>query len=316
MTEPTTPSRLTLLVSEEAESERLDRFLASEFEDRFSRERIKTLIQEGRVYVNGRPVMKPAHRLKEGDTLALSVPEARPVALALESIPLEVLFEDDALLVVNKPAGMLTHPAGRETTGTLVNALLAHCGESLSGINGELRPGIVHRLDRDTSGLLMVAKTDQAHRFLSAQLQERSAKREYRAIVQGDPPQESGTVNAPIGRHPKQREKMAVVPAGREAVTHWEVIERIHGRFCYVHLRLETGRTHQIRVHMAHIGFPIVGDPQYGRGIEKTLKLKTRGQLLQAYRLRFVHPVTKAPMNFEIPVAPEIEAALRRLRDL
>jgi 23S rRNA pseudouridine1911/1915/1917 synthase len=187
-----------------------------------------------------------------------------------------------------------------------VNALLAHCEGSLSGINGEIRPGIVHRLDRDTSGLLMVAKNDASHLFLSAQLKDKTARRDYRAIAQGRFAQDEGTVDAPIGRNPKNRDKMAISPDGRDAVTHWRVLERLNDKFALVDLSLETGRTHQIRVHMSSIGHPLLGDPLYGSGIEKALRLKTQGQMLQAYRLSFVHPKSKEAVAFEIPQAPEM----------
>ncbi len=314
---------ITLTTSEYSEAERLDKFLAEDLDsvegmkDSFSRERIKVLIQAGAVSVNKQVITKPAYRLKEGDQLELTVPELRPIHLEPDPISLDVVYEDADLLVVNKPSGMLTHPAGKERRNTLVNALLAHCEGGLSGINGLLRPGIVHRLDRQTSGLLMVAKSDRAHRHLSRQLKERTAKRQYLSIVQGDLKQDTGTIETSIGRNPKARERMMVLETGgRFARTHWEVLERIQGRFCYVRLQLETGRTHQIRVHMTHMAHPIVGDTQYGQGIEKVIRLKTDGQLLQAYRLQFIHPVTEKEMGFEIPVDPAIEKALNFLRAL
>lgn len=309
------PARHRLLISEEEQGERLDKLLASELEEfALSRERLQTLIKEGLVAVNDKPVTKPSSRLKEGDTVVITIPEATPIALTPEAIPLDVVYEDDALLVVNKPSGMLTHPTGRERTGTLVNALLSHCGSSLSGINGQIRPGIVHRLDRDTSGLLMVAKTDAAHFHLSAQLKDKSARRDYRAIAQGFFPKDSGTVDAPIGRNPKNRDKMAIMADGRNAVTHWQVQERLDDKFALVQLSLETGRTHQIRVHMSHIGHPLFGDPLYGSGVEKIVKLKTQGQMLQAFRLSFEHPNGK-PLTFEIRQDPEITRIWQLLAD-
>jgi 23S rRNA pseudouridine1911/1915/1917 synthase len=296
-----------VLVSEEEQGERLDKLLASELEAwNLSRERIQKLIQEGQVTVNGQVIQKASFRLKESDALTVTIPEAKPIALQPEDIPLDVVYEDASLLVVNKPRGMLTHPTGRERTGTLVNALLAHCAGSLSGINGEIRPGIVHRLDRDTAGLLMVAKTDAAHLFLSAQLKEKTARRDYRAIAQGKFEQDEGTVNAPIGRNPKNRDKMAIVPDGRNATTHWRVLERLNDKFALLDLSLETGRTHQIRVHLSAIGHPLLGDPLYGSGIEKVLRLKTPGQLLQAYRLSFEHPDSRERLTFVIPQDPEL----------
>jgi len=248
----------------------------------------------------------------------MTIPEAQPIALAPEKIPLDVVYEDSDLLVINKPSGMLTHPTGKVRTGTLVNALLAHCGDSLSGINGMIRPGIVHRLDRDTSGLLVVAKNDQAHMGLSAQLKDRSMKRTYKAIVQGKFTAPSGTVDAPIGRHTKQRDKMMVCVGkhqddGRPAKTHWQVLETAYDKFALIELNLETGRTHQIRVHLAHINHPVVGDPMYGSGVENVMNLHTRGQLLQAVRLRFVHPASGEVMAFEVPDDAEMTAVWQRL---
>lgn len=308
------------LVDEESHGLRLDKFLAQAVGADHSRERLQKLIHEAHVCVNGKPVTKPSTSVKENDRITCHIPDAKPIALLPQPIALEIVFEDEHMLVVNKPVGMLTHPTGREQTGTLVNALLAHCmdfktGKStLSGINGLIRPGIVHRLDRDTSGLLMVAKTDQAHQALSEQLKAKTARRDYVAIVQGGQmgfKTQSGTVSAPIGRNSKHREKMAVVPDGRPAVTHWTLQEQIETKFARVSLALETGRTHQIRVHMAHIGHPLVGDPLYGSGLEKTLRLKEKagvtGQLLQAVALGFEHPQSKTPLRFEIPVSQLIQ---------
>ncbi len=322
MPNETSSQRILLTASEDSEAERLDKFLAEDLEnidgmkDAFSRERLKTLIQDGALSVNGKVIKKPAFRLKEGDQLELIIPELRPIELEPDDIPLEVIYEDKDLLVVKKPSGMLTHPAGKEVRNTLVNALLAHCEGELSGINGLLRPGIVHRLDRQTSGLLMVAKSDRAHRHLSRQLKERTAKRQYLALIQGNLKDETGSVEAPIGRNPKARDRMMVIETGRFARTHWEVLERINARFCLIRLRLETGRTHQIRVHMTHIGHPVVGDTQYGQGIEKVIRLQTSGQLLQAYRLEFIHPITEKVMTFEIPMDPDLKKGLDFLKSL
>ncbi|MGE3329604.1 MAG: RluA family pseudouridine synthase [Candidatus Melainabacteria bacterium] len=296
-------------VDEDATATRLDRFLADWAETEghaFSRERIQGLIKQGEVRVNDQPVLKPAAGLQEGDVITLHLPQAVPLNLPAETLPIDIVHEDDALLVVSKPAGMLTHPTGRVLTGTLVNALLAHCGDRLSGINGVIRPGIVHRLDRDTSGLLAVAKTDAAHHHLSAQLKARTVHRHYVAIVQGVPDKSSGTVNAPIARNPRQRDLMMVHPQGRPATTHWQVVETIGQKFAKLHLQLETGRTHQIRVHMRHIRHPILGDPAYGSGVENLLRLTEKRQLLQAFHLEFIHPVTLQPVSFDIPEDPTI----------
>lgn len=300
---------LKLLVPEDADGERLDRFLADSL-PQYSREYLKSLILEGQVSLTqGKPLTKPATRLQEGQELTVAIPEPKPLALLPYDYPLEIVYEDDDMLVVNKPSGMLTHPTGRMQPDTLVNALLAHCKGQLSGINGVERPGIVHRLDKDTSGLLMVAKSDTAHRGLQQQLHDHSAKRCYQAIVQGAMPQPQGTVNAPIDRNPKKRDKMAVLPTGRSAVTHWELLEPIGNSFTLVKLTLETGRTHQIRVHMAHIGHPIFGDPLYGTGLENLMNFNPQGQVLQAYQLAFTHPVTGQAMQFEIPPDPKITKA-------
>ena len=301
-------SNYTLLVSDEQHGERLDKFLSAELEESpISRERLQDLIRAGRVVLNGQQaVTKPSLRLKEGDQVALSIPEALPIGLEPDAIPLTVIYEDADLLVIDKPVGMLTHPTGQERRETLVNALLAHCGKSLSGINGQIRPGIVHRLDRDTSGLLMVAKHDAAHIALSEQIREKSARRDYLAIAQGRFAADSGSIDAPIGRNPKHRDRMGVQPGGRPARTHWRIRERIGDKFALLEVSLETGRTHQIRVHCSHIGHPLVGDPLYGNGIEKVLKLKTQGQMLQAFRLAFRHPISGEPLQFELTPDPEL----------
>jgi 23S rRNA pseudouridine1911/1915/1917 synthase len=314
------PSSKTFLVTEdilEGGTLRLDRFLAEMLSEERSREQIKKYIQEGAVMVNAQVVCKPAFALKEQMVVALTVPALKAIPLLSEAISLSLVYEDDDLLVVNKPRGMLTHPTGKVRTGTLVNALLHHCGDSLSGLNGEIRPGIVHRLDRDTSGLLVVAKHDRAHRGLSDQLQVKSMRREYIALVQGVPKENTGTVNQPIGRNPQHRDQMKVTPEGRSAVTHWTVLETAHHQFSKMALKLETGRTHQIRVHMAYLGHPLVGDPLYGTGLEKIWHLDKvagfQGQMLQAVRLSFTHPFSHDVMSFELPLEPLFEAVWQRL---
>lgn len=295
------------LVSDEEQVDtlRLDKVLAEMLAEELSREQLKRLILEEAVQVNGRVVVKPAYALKAGDEVVLNIPELKPIALVPQDIPLDVVYEDEDLLVINKPRGMLTHPTGREVTGTLVNALLHHCAGGLSGLNGEIRPGIVHRLDRETSGLLVVAKHDRAHRGLSEQLQVKTMRREYQALVQGVFKTESGTVNAPIGRNPKHRDQMMISETGRAAVTHWQLEAAVYGKYSRLRLKLETGRTHQIRVHLASIGHPVIGDPLYGSGLEKILHLEKMpgfgGQLLQAVCLSFVHPIQQKSMTFEIP---------------
>lgn len=292
-------------VGEDMLDTRLDKYLVIFGEAlHLSRERLQQLIRDGHVVVNGKVISKPSHHLHEGDTVALDIPEAIPLVLNPEDLNLPIVFEDEHLLVVDKPKGMLTHPHGQIQTGTLVNALLFHCQDRLSSINGVIRPGIVHRLDRETSGLLMVAKTDQAHASLSEQIKTKTARREYRAIAQGILPNPTGVIDAPIGRNPKHRDKMTIDPSGRNAVTHWTVVETLSDKFSWLALALETGRTHQIRVHLAHIGHPIFGDPLYGSGVDKILKITPPdypGQCLQAFRLQFAHPVTNAPLRFELP---------------
>ncbi|AFY72435.1 pseudouridine synthase, RluA family [Synechococcus sp. PCC 7502] len=268
----------------EVPQERLDSYLAQKLEE-ISRSQIQKLIQQGFVQINESVCTEKKTLLKVGDRLILEVPEVQPLDLQPQSIPLEILYEDEHLLVINKPVGLVVHPAPGHSDLTLVNALLAHC-PNLSGINGVQRPGIVHRLDKDTSGAIVVAKTDQAHQSLQAQIQAKTAKREYLGIVNGAPKTLSGTVNAPIGRHKSDRKKMAVVENGRSAITHWEVQERL-GNYSLVKFDLETGRTHQIRVHAAYMGHAIAGDPIYSRAISQL-----KGQALHAWRLSFTHPIS------------------------
>jgi 23S rRNA pseudouridine1911/1915/1917 synthase len=269
---------------EVAESERLDSYLSQNIEE-ISRSQIQKLIQQGLVQINDCVCTEKKTVVKVGDRLILEIPEIKPLNLEPQSIPLEILYEDEHLLVINKPVGLVVHPAPGHSDHTLVNALLAHC-PNLSGINGVQRPGIVHRLDKDTSGAIVVAKNDLAHQSLQAQIQAKTAKREYLGIVNGAPKTLSGTVNAPIGRHRTDRKKMAVVENGRSAITHWEVQERL-GNYTLVKFDLETGRTHQIRVHAAYIGHAIAGDPVYSRGISHL-----HGQALHAWRLSFSHPIS------------------------
>lgn len=287
---------------------RLDAFLSAD--GALTRSQAARLIAEGRVRVNGKPAAKSA-RLSGGETVTVDVPQLRETALPPQDIPLDVVYEDDDVIVVNKPTGLVVHPAPGHPDGTLVNALLHHCGDSLSGIGGEKRPGIVHRIDRDTSGLIIAAKNDAAHLALSAQLKDHSLSRTYECLVTGNMKQDSGTVDAPIGRSSADRKKKAVVPTGRRAVTHWEVVARYPG-VTHLRCRLETGRTHQIRVHMAYIGHPILGDTVYGA--KKPVPGLT-GQCLHATGLRFVHPRTGEPVELHCPLPPEFTAMLQKLQN-
>ena len=287
---------------------RIDAWLADSLED-MTRSAAARLIEEGRVTVNGKQVAKN-YKLAGGETVTVELPEPEAVDIVAQDIPLDIVYEDADVIVVNKPKGLVVHPAPGHPDGTLVNALLYHCGDSLSGIGGEIRPGIVHRIDRDTSGLIIAAKNDFAHQHLAAQLQDHTLSRVYRCIVIGNLREDSGTVDAPIGRHRTDRKKMAVTADGRRAVTHWQVLERYQG-FTYVECRLETGRTHQIRVHMAHTGHPILGDTVYGN---KKPVAGLQGQCLHAVGLRFIHPRSGEAVELSCELTPEFEEQLRKLR--
>lgn len=278
--------------------------------DGLTRSAAQKWMEEGRVMLNGKPVKKNAP-LKPGDTLLVSPPQPQDIDLIPQDIPLDIVYEDDDVVVVNKPVGMVVHPAPGHPDGTLVNALLYHCKESLSGINGERRPGIVHRIDRDTSGLLIVAKNDKAHLALAEQLQDHSLFRLYHAVVVGGFKEESGTVDAPLARHPVDRKRMAVCRngEGREAITHWQVVDS-QGGYSHITCRLETGRTHQIRVHMASIGHPLVGDQVYG---SKKPFPGLAGQCLHAACLTFTHPTTGERMTVEAPLPDWFTKTLQRL---
>jgi 23S rRNA pseudouridine1911/1915/1917 synthase len=274
----------------DTKGDRIDRFLSQELPD-LSRSRIQQLIEQGNVQLNDQVCTSKKINIKLGDRITLEIPEAQPLELLAEDIPLDILYEDDQLLILNKPAGLVVHPAPGHPDGTLVNALLAHC-PNLPGIGGVQRPGIVHRLDKDTTGAIAIAKTEVAHHHLQAQLKAKTARREYLGVVYGAPKVESGTIDLPIGRHPQDRKKMAIMPieqGGRSAVTHWQVLERL-GNFTLIRFQLETGRTHQIRVHSAKMGNPIVGDPVYSSGHSVGVNLS--GQALHAWRLRLQHPLS------------------------
>ena len=287
---------------------RADQYLAGVL-DGLTRSAAQKLLEEGRVLRRGK-ALKKNDKLQAGDEVAVCIPDPTPVEIVPQDIPLDVVYEDGDVIVVNKPVGMVVHPAPGHPDGTLVNALLYHCGQSLSGINGQLRPGIVHRIDRDTSGLIIAAKNDAAHLALAAQLADHTLARTYECLAVGNFREDSGTVNAPIGRHPVDRKRMAVVrQGGREAVTHWEVIARYPG-VTHLRCRLETGRTHQIRVHLAHIGHPILGDTVYGA--KKPVPGLT-GQCLHATGLRFLHPRTGEPVELHCPLPEEFTRMLEKL---
>src|SRR5579864_2228502 len=318
----------TVKIAAEEAGQRLDRVLAARIPS-LSRSRLKALILDGQIKVAGRTIRDPNTPVKSGDTVSVTLPAPEPAKPAGEPIPLIIVYEDDALIVIDKPKGLVVHPAAGHAKGTLVNALIAHCGDSLSGIGGVKRPGIVHRLDKDTTGLMVVAKTDIAHRGLSAQFAnktESGIERGYLAFAWGAPSRPKGTIDAPLDRHPLSRDKRAVREDGRPAVTHWEVLERYTGAdgkpiASLLACTLDTGRTHQIRVHLAHIGHPILGDATYGTGFktkaallppDARVALEALGrQALHAYWLGFAHPVSGENMNFR----SELPADLRRLRD-
>ena len=279
---------------EEWTDNRIDKVLSEYFAD-YSRSFLKKLFEDGKITVNGK-VIKQSYKLKVSDMIDISVPEPVNIDIEPENIPLDIIYEDDDVILVNKPKGMVVHPAPGHYSGTLVNGLMYHFKDSLSGINGEFRPGIVHRIDMDTTGILVVCKNDMAHRSLSEQLHEHSITRKYYAIVHGNIQQDNGTVDAPIGRSPKDRKKMAVnTRNGRRAVTHYRVLERFGGKYTYIECQLETGRTHQIRVHMSSIGHPILGDEVYG---PKKCPFKLQGQTLHAGVLGFIHPSTGEYVEF------------------
>lgn len=288
------------------EKSRIDKFLSSELKEH-SRSQIQEWIKDGDVKVND-ALVKANYKVQEGDEIEVTPPEPVEIDAVPENIPLDIIYEDEDVVVVNKPQGMVVHPSAGHANGTLVNALLYHV-KDLSGINGKIRPGIVHRIDKDTSGLLMVAKNDLAHEKLAEQLQEKTAKREYIALVHGDIQNDKGTIDAPIGRDPKNRKKFTVIEGGKHSITHFEVIERFK-EFTLLRLQLETGRTHQIRVHLEYIGFRMAGDPLYGP--RKTLEGK--GQFLHATSLTFVHPRSEETLTFNAPLPKEFKETLELVK--
>ena len=295
-------------VTEETAGDRIDKFLAEQYEN-LSRSFLQKLLKSGEVMVGGRPV-KASYKVAEGDLISFEVPEAVEPEIVPEDIPLDILYEDHDVILVNKPKGMVVHPAAGHYTGTLVNALMFHCKEDLSGINGVLRPGIVHRIDMDTTGVIIACKNDLAHNSIAAQLKEHSITRRYQAIVHGALKDDEGVIDEPIGRSPKDRKKMAVnYNNGKSAVTHYEVLTRFKD-FTHIECRLETGRTHQIRVHMASIGHPLLGDAVYGPA---KCPYKLQGQTLHAGILGFVHPRTGEYMEFSALLPEYFEELLRKL---
>ena len=301
-------------ISEEFVKTRLDVYVSSQMG--ITRSNAQNLIDMGNVTVNGK-VESKNYKLRLGDIIEVEELEPKELDVVAENIPINIVYEDSDIIVINKPSGMVVHPSAGNENGTLVNALLYHCGDSLSGINGVIRPGIVHRIDKDTSGLLVVAKNDESHIFLSSLLKDHGIKRTYHAIITGHMKEQNGTVNAPIARHPVDRKKMAVVSGGKEAITHYEVIEEYSG-YSYIKLNLETGRTHQIRVHMSYKGHPIIGDTVYGGGktqFEKANVTLLDGQILHAKELSFPHPKTKEIMTFECELPDNFKTLIQRLRE-
>lgn len=299
---------MNLIVEDVDAGKRIDLYLSEKIED-MSRSQVQKLIGEGNIKVNNKDI-KSNYKIKINDSIEIIIPEPVMLEVVPEDIDIEIMYEDDDIVVVNKPQGMVVHPAAGNYTGTLVNALLAKCS-NLSGINGVIRPGIVHRIDKDTSGVLVVAKNDNAHKFLAEQIKAHSMKRIYMALVEGVIKNDEGTIDVPIGRHPVERKRMAVVQKnGRNAVTHYKVLERYKAN-TLVEARLETGRTHQIRVHMSYIGHPLVGDPVYGY---KKQNFKLQGQALHAMTLGFIHPSTGEYMEFNSPLPEYYEMLLNKLR--
>lgn len=300
----------TILLQCDVKNIRLDQFISTELDD-LSRNYVQKLIVEGQIKVNGIVDNSKKTLLKEDDEIEVNIPDPEMLKIEPENIPLDIVYEDSDVLIINKPQGMVVHPAPGHYSGTLVNALMA-ISERLSTINGVIRPGIVHRIDKDTSGLLMVAKNDHSHEWLAQQLKEKTTIREYYAIVNGVMSKDEGTINAPIGRHPQDRKKMAIVRDGRHSVTHYEVVERFKYH-TLVKLVLETGRTHQIRVHLASIGYPVIGDQVYGN---KNEKVKHDGQVLHAKKIGFIHPTSHELVCFDSELPKYFEELLKKCRGL
>lgn len=292
----------------ETQQERLDRYIASK-DIQLSRVMIQRLIEDKEIMVNGKS-QKVSYKVQEGDKITINIPEAKETNLKAQDIPLDIIYEDNDILVVNKQKGMVVHPAAGNPDGTLVNAIMAHCKGNLSGIGGEIRPGIVHRLDKDTSGLLIIAKNDKAHIAMSSQIQNREVKKVYLALVRGNVPEDEATINMPIGRSTKDRKKMAVSKTGKNAITHFKVIKRF-GNYTFLEINIETGRTHQIRVHMSEIGYPVVGDAIYSNGKNE---FGVQGQMLHAKSLDFNHPITGEKMHLEADLPKYFNDILSQLQ--
>ena len=291
----------------ENENKRLDIYISEAYKV-LSRTAIKRLSEEEKIHVNGK-VEKTSYKVKNGDNIEIEIPEAKETKLEAQNIPVPVIYEDKDIIVVNKPKGMVVHPANGNPDGTLVNAILAMCKGSLSGIGGEIRPGIVHRLDKDTSGLLIVAKNDEAHIKMSKQIQDRKVEKRYIALVRGNVPDDEATIDMPIARSKVDRKKMAVDKNGKEAVTHFKVLKR-YGNYTLLEIKIDTGRTHQIRVHMSYIGYPVVGDSVYSSGKNE---FGVEGQMLHARYLKFKHPITGKELNLEAPLPEDFEKIIKQL---
>ncbi len=297
-------------IQEAQAGKRIDGFIPS-IEKDLSRTAVQRLIKEENIKVNGAKT-KDAYKVQVGDEIEIKVPDAKEINLKAQNIPLDIIYEDKDILVVNKPKGMVVHPANGNLDGTLVNAVVAICKDSLSGIGGEIRPGIVHRLDKDTSGAILVAKNDKAHIVLSEQLKNHEVKKTYLALVRGIVKENEATINMPIARSTKDRKKMAVDKKGKEAITHFKVLGRYKGKYTLLEINIETGRTHQIRVHLSHIGFPIVGDEVYSNGKNEW---GIKGQCLHAWKIEFKHPITKEPMKLEAKIPTYFQEMINQLKE-
>ena len=300
----------TIKINEESVGKRIDSFIPSIKKD-ISRSMVQKLIKEENIKVNGKET-KHSYKLKLNDEIEISIPEAKEIDLKAQDIPLDIIYEDDDIIVINKPKGMVVHPANGNPDGTLVNAVMAICKDSLSGIGGEIRPGIVHRLDKDTSGAIIVAKNDKAHINLSEQLKEHKVKKTYLALVRGIIKENEATINMPISRSNKDRKKMDVNKEGKEAITHFKVLRRYKNKYTLLQINLETGRTHQIRVHLSYIGYPIIGDEVYSNGKNEW---DIKGQCLHAWKLEFMHPITKEKISLEAEIPEYLKNILKELEE-